>query len=999
MRRAVLILSIVGILAALAWFRNAIACVWDPGPSPRFGRLHTHSPLESWELDSCQVEPGCFLDAATVREAYLREEEGNTEAALLLYRQVAKDAMSALQYRRADRFLLHPLDVARTRIRVAAAPKDEVLPFLAARRAYEEGRLDEARRLLREGGPLAEEWSCLAGLIELPTDAARAAERFAKWDSVRARWLLAQAQRSKGDHAAALATLEALRKRNDLDTLGDDVLAEIARCHLLAGRLTDAARSYEALLATFPDGDMREEAEESLLYVVYRQLQREGKELPPGIASYIEGTRHLSACGLAWWGYPEEALPLFQEALEKGPSWLRDNALYRVAMGSPPKQAAKRLRTLLKESPDGPFAPLAHYLLAMHEVHLVPTDANAAWGPHLAENPDRAPNPERQWDHLWAVCTRFPASQWAPAALTMLLDAAERQEREDEAIDAAAGVLRAQPPGGDIPYAAVAMRHLQRWVKDGLVSTVDLEKAGMLDRYLLETGQSAELMRRCPDSPFALRALVAELNLAEGSLDEGEEAAPLIEPAARVLDRLRGGDPQVVGFAHAQIARARLATGDAAGARKDAEEALALAPDAEWSVRAWDARGRADLALGKLEDAMAAAKAIEETLDDQADGSDLLSAFRAEVAVALERSGDRLGALRLYRDADYYADSMYVAEVICTTEELLAFHLERPADGTIGRVLWRRLLAEGRWDEARRVARAIGEDCHDDDSIDGRLELTDRLEQAWRQVEMCRGVADPSVAEEAVRRVRELGADDWEIREAAQQRLLEIGAPAARAIQAGSTANDAEVRERCTQLLERIPADPAVATYRWATTWFDLGQDIEGGWAGDVRLLRYAANEVSKEEGRAVEAFLEREHGFFRARRIYREVADRWPDDPTAAKALYMVGVVNLRLFDVAGLYGVVGSPEELAARAREAFIELAMRFPKSSLADDGLLWASYFSKGEDAALLRKRIVDEYPDGDVAHVVLQGGDWEAGLDPDRLAAFRAHNKALRHQGR
>jgi len=998
MRRALLILSILGIVAGLAWFRNAIACAWDPGPSPRFGRLHAHSPLQTWEMDAYQVESGCFLDADIVKEALAREANADLEGALLLHRQVAKDAMGALQYRRADRFLLHPLDVARTRMRVAAMPKEEVLPFLAARRAYEEGRADEARNLLREGGPLAEEWSCLAGLIELPADPAKAAEQFAKWVSVRGRWLLARAQRAKGDHAAALATLEAMRKRNDLDTLGDDVLAEIARCHVLKGGFTEAASAYEQLLAEFPEGDMREEAEESLLYVVYRQLEKDGKELPPGIAEYIEGTRHLSACGLAWWDYPAEALPCFEEALEKGPGWLRDNALYRVAMASPPKQAARRLRTLLKESPDGPFAPIAHYLLAQRDGHLTMAEGYK-WGPGMGWEEGHERNAENAWEHLRTICTRFPASQWSTAALYRLLGLAEDLEREDEAIDAAASVCMAQTPGGDVPFAAKAMGVIERWVKDGMVSVVDLEQAGILDRYLLETGQTAELLRRCPDSPFALRALVVELNRAEERLDEEEEAAPLVEPASHVLERLRGGDPHVVGFAHAQLARARLATGDATGARKDAEEALRLGPDAPWSVRAWDTRGRADIELGRIEDAKAAGRAMEVKLGDQAGGSDQRSAFCGQLAIALERSGDRVGALRLYRDLDYYADAKYLAEVICTTEDLLSFQLERPADSVIGRVLWRRLLAEGRWDDARRIARAIGEDCDDEDSIDGRLELTDRLEQAWRQVEMCRDAADPTVAEEAARRVRDLGADEWEVREAAQQRLLEIGAPAARAIQEGTKTKDAEVRERCAMLLERIPADPAVATYRWATTWFELGQDPDGGWAGDVRLLRYAANEVSKEEGKAVEAFLEREHGLFRARRIYGEVADRWPGDPTAAKALYMVGVTNLRLYDVAGLYGVIGSKDEFKAKARESFLELVKRFPRSPLADDGLLWASYFTGGEAAVMLRKRIWDEYPDGDVAKVVLGDGDWESDSYIDRLGEFRAHNKALRQRGR
>ncbi len=1037
MRRAFLLLAMAALLAGLVWLRESIACCWDPGPSVRFNRIHAHSPLTTWEFDKLDAEPGAFLDADLVRQAYAKEEGGDLAGSLAILRTVEADAMRALGYRRADRFLLHPLDVARTRIRIASAAKEDAAPFLAACRACEEGRAtkSEGRGAKGEGCPLAEEWDCLQGLTALPTDPAAARRAFEPWTSTRARWLLARAERAQGDLAAAQATLAGLRARQDLGTLADDVEAEVARCHVLAGELTQAARAYEGLLAAFPDGDMREEAEESLLYVVYPKLVKDGKEVPPGVKEYLDGLGCLLACGLAWDEYPAEATTSFEAALAKGPAWLRDNALYRAARCAQPKVAARRLTTLLKESPEGPFAPIAHYLLAQRDATVRPK-FSAAWvlGPHLAANEAGTRNAAREWDHLSTVATRFPASQWAPADLALLLPLAEELDREDEAITAAACVFRAQPAGGDMPFAAIAMRRIQAWVKDGLVTAADVEKAGFLDRYLLETGQSRELIARCPESPFALRALADVLNGVEGTIDEStggdengwcamwngslpsdydlhpdlEDGAPptperpaaILVDAARVLDHAKGGDPRVVGLARVQLSRLRLAAGDAAGAREDAAEAVRLALDAKWATRAWEARGRADIALGRLEDA----KEAKENLLAKERDSETTKPFRAELALALERAGDRVSALKEYCDINYEADTRYLAEVVCTTDELLAFHMTHPDYDPLEfqALLWRRLLAEGKWDLARSIGRAICESAQAGkvDADSSFVDLVDRLETACKQVEMCKAAADPTIAEEALRRVRELGADDWQVREAASQRLLEIGAPAAKAIQSGTASDDAEVRQRCETLLERIPSDPAVALYRWATIWFELGKDVYGEWGGDVKLLRFVSNFLSKDEGKQVEAFLEREHGLFRARRAYQEVADRYPTDPTAAKALYMVGVTNLRLYDVAGWYGVVGSQETLATRAREAFLALAQRFPKSPLADDGLFWASHFTNDPAAKQkLRDRIRAEYPAGDVAKVLFADGGWNEDPSEVRLQTFRAHNRALRQEGK
>src|SRR5690348_10910990 len=52
--------------------------------------------------------------------------------------------------------------------------------------------------------------------------------------------------------------------------------------------------------------------------------------------------------------------------------------------------------------------------------------------------------------------------------------------------------------------------------------------------------------------------------------------------------------------------------------------------------------------------------------------------------------------------------------------------------------------------------------------------------------------------------VRQLGADDFNVREEASRRLLKIGLPAREALLAGTKNRDLEIRRRCRELMPAI---------------------------------------------------------------------------------------------------------------------------------------------------------------------------------------------------
>lgn len=1092
-------------LFVAAWIHRVIACGWEPAHTVRFGPIHAHSPMRLSDLDALDLEQDCFLDAGLVQEACRLEASGRFEAALVLYREVEQDASQALTYRRGSRFLLHPLDVARTRLRVAGAPADERDAFLAAMRDFEEGREDAARKAIRDGGPLAEEWSCLEGLLALPRDAVIAQACFLRaGGSVRARWLLARAQRvafeRSGDGASldrALATLTALAARADLGPLDDDVRCEIGRCHFLAGDATAAARDYERLLSEFSHGDMRDEAEESLLYSVYPLLVAAGEKtrVPPGALAYLD-----------------KEMPQYAAAIYQGPRWLLSRAEYHVArnqlLAGDGRSAARHLEALLEGDPEGPFAPIAHYLLANREAEHAGWGLQMEWGRpwgHFVWNPvprsgaddavkpmppwmpllppppvplapprpappappiparpvppalpvpprpvapappvparpappapmpprpaPTAPTPaqraasskqqqeaaQRSWDHLLEIAERFPASEWAPAALSSLLDAAEKIGKEPESIEPIARILRMQPSVGHPTFLRDAMEAVRTWLSDGKVAPADIEKAGILDRYLLESNQPIELLSRCPDSPLALRALVSGLSAAELDEDSTKNIAPadagdewwyehsveqfsandkqarvaaqrvsesnpvLIAAAERLLSKSERLDPTIVGFLHVALARARLLAGDAESARGEISEAIRLAPEAAWGPWARETLARTDIRRGRLDDA----RHDIDTLAAANPRRRVLQAIRGELGVAIEGAGDRLGAIRAYRamEPDSW-DAWYVANVRCTTDELRALQKEWP---TAGYFLWRRLIFENRFAEARGLPIDLQATFMEGLTVE-------RLERVWANVERSRLPVDPALAHEADQLVADLGDDEVSVREKSQQRLLAVGVSAAHAIQEGVKSSDAERAARCRTLLEEGPFDHAQALYLWATEWYREAVSHHGDW----RDFEQVMGSMSRDEQEEVHRHLEREDPLLRARAIYRQVADDFLESVYAPKSLYMVGLSSLEVDQVPGLSRCLAA--NWIATAREAFLELARKYPSSSLADDALYWAAEFTPDNaEAQRLFEQILRDHPEGDVARTVFADG--KPVPDQNGEAKFWHQNWVLRTQRR
>lgn len=1001
-RRAWIVLGAA--LVAAAWVHRAVACGWNP-PEVLMSKVSAHSPMRLADLDELDLEPRCFLDAGLVQEAYRLEELGRMAEALGTYREIERDALAALRYRRAGRFLLHPLDVARTRLRIEGVARGDAAPFLAARRHYEEGRIEEARMALQHGGPVGDEWACLAGVLALPTDPYAAEVQFSRaGDSVRAQWLRARALRMQFEHDSdraalcrALTLLEGMSWRANLGSLDDDVLCEIGRCQHLLGDDEAAARAYERALADFPHGDMRDEAQESLLGYVYPALAKAGKtgRVPRGVQEYRDALNVKAQLWAEQPPYTEGSRPWFHAAMQDGPAWLKPNAAYRTAacdlLSGQGDSAAALLETVLRLEPDGPYAPLAHYLLANREARFAGWTLPLEWGPYYGarvswessqdeaargaplEFADHPPRPqgvsqvreaesirraleakeaqERCWRHLSEVAVRFPASEWAPAGLSALVIVAEKLGRQAESVALAARVLRQQPPMSRPPFLRWAARHMKAWVDEGKVGLTDIERAGVLDRYLLESGQPLALLSRCPESPYALRALVLALREVEMDEDRSVNFSPpgrryvgydrveawaadadaaadaaqrvelarpeLLTAAGRVLARPAGCQPDLLGFLHVQLARVRLAVDDNEGALADIVEALRVARDAEWQLWAWETRARAEIALGRLEDARNSVASLAALKPREG----VLLTLRGELGRAFELKGDRVGAVRAYREMEYCWDDWFLVAVMCTTDELRTLHEGSP-DGSFAWPLWRRLIGEDRWEEARAIERAAK--ATEDDLATARA-----LEAAWSNLERSR--ADFESAEKQ-----------------------------------------------------------AEALYQWATVWHRNGLEHHG----DLRNLASVVWCLSPRERDAVDAYLERDVPLVRARTLYREVADWFPDTPAAPKALYMVGLSSFEMNQTWAIDWCL--PEIPNETARRAYLELAEKYSSSSLADDALYWAGRYTKDRtEQRRLFERVLREHPEGDVARIVFPDGKPE--LAEECTTAFRERNEALRRK--
>lgn len=127
---------------------------------------------------------------------------------------------------------------------------------------------------------------------------------------------------------------------------------------------------------------------------------------------------------------------------------------------------------------------------------------------------------------------------------------------------------------------------------------------------------------------------------------------------------------------------------------------------------------------------------------------------------------------------------------------------------------------------------------------------------------------------------------------------------------------------------------------------------------------------------------------------LCREVADWFPDSPSAPKALYMVGLTTFEMNQCNGVFECLG--EQPFGVARSAFIELADEYPESSLADDALYWAGTCTRDDaEQRRLFERVIREHPDGDVARMVFPDG--KPDLVDARADAFRKRNEELRNK--
>lgn len=861
-------------------------------------------------------------------------------------------------------------------------------------------------------------------------------------------FLLARAQVMRGDPEALKAAAEAAARLLEAfpqDDLADDALGMIGRVRCLEERFDDARDAYERLLEKFPDGDLVKDAEESLLYTVYPRLVRAGsprRPLPAAVTAYLGCLAKLGppASGSIWLDAESDryrTLPVAALAggvVEEAPAWLRDNILYRLLrrdVGLRSVRAIFWFRRLLDECPRSDRVPVSLYLMGSSLYGGARADAPIEG--FIAMAPTAAARRAYGRGLLLRLAREHPASEYAPRALRLLLAEARGAVEEREAVATLAAAYERLPAAGAWADAFADLSEDRRKL---------LGVSAAAEAALFFAGENGELLTQFPEGGLAGQALVLafdelegrwserrnadarrralEHHRAEGRDREAEEeghepaaepAVPLEEAATRLMaaaERWLATHQGRTGstLVRLQAARAALYLGRAADTLAACEQILAGGREA--------AAGRIDEVLWLKTRALAVLGRPAETaatvaeLARAAPHSPLLANGREEAAIAWELAGDPAEALSLYLDLGYVPDTAYLLDVVMTRPEIERWLERHPADPQRGKVAYslalRRLRAEDFAGAREALGRAAGAGLVKE-AAEKAAEVN-AMEVAWRTASEARRPSAPETPDRDARVARllaELGDDDPAVRERATADLIALGRGAAVRVRTGLLSADPEVRVRVRRILEEIAADPGSAAYAYAKFLFERDALFVNEVAWQYGRIEYLASQealLRPEEAERLRAFQEEYNVKVRARRLFREVAEAWPDSPKAAAGLYMAGVAGLRLFDYNALYR---GNERLIEGARADFLELARRYPASPLADDALFWAGFWSKDEKAtAELYDRIRREYPTGDVMQQVLgpsaatdTPNPSRAKHDEELLRRFKEHNRALR----
>ncbi|MBI3272439.1 MAG: tetratricopeptide repeat protein [Planctomycetes bacterium] len=1041
--------------------RDSDGCAWDPEPNVHFGEPYKAIArgVQDWEGAGLGTPQDPEFLVARMDAVWAAEEGGDWGKTLELARALLADARAALRLRRSAPGWTEAVNMARERVdlfgsivplagALATAPAGLAV-HLRGRRALEQGDCaaakdafdavlaDAAAAPLHPFASLGRAAALFrAGEFPAATTALEALVAGAPRASVspRARYLLARACLATGEaggRAGATATASALFEAYPEDDLADDALGLVGQAACLEGRWDDARDAYERLLERYPHGDMADEAEESLLYVVFRKLRAAGaprRPIPPAVLAYLDCLVRLGAPGTgaiwAWLSFtsdPYQAVDFaaVERELPGAPAWLLDNLLYRLARRAchdHPDRAVARLLRLLAEFPEGDRAPVSLLLLGA----LLTEDKRPTW-PLSPFTPPFAGPSRRAWGRqaLARLALSFPASEYAPEAVLRLFLTAKSPEEHARAV----AILGAT-------YGRVA--ELRAWepVFERLLAEAPDALAGLAgtpaEEAVLFFGRKyRELFERFPGTALAPRALPMAFDdlesrwtevrnqapherwskyrkvqrpdraeeeeaVAPGDKDGEDEAytAPAttesVREEARALvaaaERWLAGRPSRAGAAltRLELARSLLFLGRAEEALQACRRLKQEGAPAHREDEALWVETRALAALGRHGEAAETARELWRRFPEAEPAVHAME----EAAIACELAEDRGAALALYLDIKYMPDVAYLLDVLMDVDEIERFanqHSTHPSAGVVWYSLAVRRMRQEDFARAHGALRAAAEagagppDSRLADNVALKGRQLAGMEAAWNRMQesLRPGLEAPDLGARVERLLAALGDDEPAVREQATAELEYLGRAAAERMKAGLRSPDPEVRMRVRRLLDRVAADAGAAAYAYARHIFehDTLFTNEVTWRGGrVEYLSTQEALLRPEEADRLRRFQEEYNVKLRARGLFRAVAERFPDSVKAPNALYMAGVAGLRLF---GYNSLVKEDERWLDGAQTDFLELVRRYPDSPLADDALFWAGYWDRNEARTVeLYERIRREYPNGDVMNLVL-----------------------------